>query len=68
MRQEFLKSKDLSRIFRSPKPPAQAILHAKFNFNTTRLTLTDLEGNTMMWLTPSCCGFKRYCTENCICC
>jgi len=58
MRQEFLKSKDLSLTFRSPKPPAQAILHAKFNFNTTRLTLTDLEGNTIIWLTPSRCGFK----------
>ena len=58
MRQEFLKSKDLDPIYRSPKTPAQAILHAKFNFNTTRLTLTDLEGNTIIWLTPSRCGFK----------
>ena len=34
MRQEFLKSKDLDLIYRSPKSPANGILHAKFNFNT----------------------------------
>jgi len=57
MRQEFLKKKDLDSIFHLIKQP-QAILHAKFNYNTTRLTLTDLQGNTFLWLTPSRCGFK----------
>lgn len=61
MRKEFLQSKNLDLVYKPPKTPysgAQAILHARFNFNTTRLTLTDLEGNTILWLTPSRCGFK----------
>ena len=35
-----------------------AILHASFNYNTTRLTLTDLRGNTLLWSTPAKCGYK----------
>lgn len=58
MRQQFLKSKDIDSMYTPAKMPPQGILHARFNFNTTRLTLTDLEGNTILWLTPSRCGFK----------
>jgi len=58
MRQEFIKIKDAEAFFRKDNPQPQAILHATFNYNTTRLTLTDLTGNTILWLTPSRCGFK----------
>ena len=57
-RKEFLNIKDIDIFYRKENPEPQAILHATFNYNTTRLTLTDLTGNTIIWLTPSRCGFK----------
>lgn len=58
MRQEFLNITGIDIFYRKENPEPQAILHATFNYNTTRLTLTDLTGNTIIWLTPSRCGFK----------
>ena len=41
-RKEFLNIKDIDIFYRKENPEPQAILHATFNYNTTRLTLTDL--------------------------
>jgi small subunit ribosomal protein S11 len=57
MNNEFLKGKILETIYFKRKKP-KGILHAHFTFNTSRLTLTDLEGNVLFWLTPSRCGYK----------
>ena len=42
-RKEFLNIKDIDIFYRKENPEPQAILHATFNYNTTRLTLTDLD-------------------------
>ena len=57
MSNEFLKGKTLETIYFKRKKP-KGILHANFTFNTSRLTLTDLGGNVLFWLTPSRCGYK----------
>jgi len=35
-----------------------AVIHAKCSFNNTLFTATDLSGNTLMWSSPACHGFK----------
>ena len=57
MRQNFIEKENLDVLYAKGNQP-QGILHARFNYNTTRLTLTDLHGNTILWTTPSRCGFK----------
>lgn len=57
MDNEFLKGKIIETIYFKRNKP-KGILHAHFTFNTSRLTLTDLGGNVLLWLTPSRCGYK----------
>ena len=35
-----------------------AVVHAKCSFNNTLFTVTDLNGNALMWSSPACHGFK----------
>lgn len=51
-----LKSRALSRI--PKKKVAKAILHVQSTYNNTKATVTDLDGNALMFSSSGALGFK----------
>ena len=54
------KAKGKSKGRKKTKKVAEAhgIAHIKATFNNTNITITDLEGNVIVWATPGTAGFK----------
>ena len=56
-RMNLLKSQAL--IQKKPEPDTQSvIIHIKATFNNTLLTLTDFQGQVLIWASAGSCGFK----------
>jgi len=53
IKKSLLKKKETNKLLKK-----DLILHIKCSFNNTIATVTDFEGNVLIWSSPACHGFK----------